>query len=213
MPRSIDLVVFDLGRVLVRICDGWQHACAVAGVAAAPRGELSAEAYARVHATMCAHEVGEIDVDGFARAAAPHLGVSHADFVAMHNAYTRGLYPGAAQLLDDLRAAGVKTACLSNTNASHWGIMSDPAHASFVPFDKFDRRFASHLLRARKPDDRIYAHVEQATGVAPGRIVFFDDVEENVAAAARRGWHAHRIALDRNPVAQVREHLQRHEIL
>ena len=77
-----------------------------------------------------------------------------------------------------------------------------------MPLEKLDHRFASHLIGLRKPDDRIYAHVEQATGATPGRIVFFDDVEENVAAAARRGWRAHRISIDSDPIAQVRQHLR-----
>jgi FMN phosphatase YigB (HAD superfamily) len=44
--------------------------------------------------------------------------------------------------------------------------------------------------------------------VAPGRIVFFDDVEENVAAARRRGWRGQRILHDGDPIAQVRRHLR-----
>lgn len=210
---AIDLVVFDLGRVLVRICDGWQHACEVAGVAGGVRGEFSREAYTAVHAAMCAHEVGEIDLEAFALAAAPHLEISSDDFVRMHNAYTRGMYAGATQLLDDLRAAGVATACLSNTNENHWRIMSDARGGSFVPFEKFDHRFASHLVGMRKPEERIYAHVERATRAEPQRIVFFDDVEENVAAAVRRGWRAHRIEADQDPIGQVRAHLGRDGLL
>ena len=212
MSDAVQLVVFDLGRVLVRICDGWQHACEVAGVGGV-RGRLSDDAYGVVHAALCAHEVGETSLPEFARVAGPHLGLTPDDFVRMHGVYTRGLYDGAAELLDDLRAAGVATACLSNTNANHWRIMSDAAGHSFVPFEKFDHAFASHLLRLRKPDDAIYAHVERATGAEPGRIVFFDDVEENVAPAARRGWRAHRITLDADPIRQAREHLRRHGVL
>jgi HAD superfamily hydrolase (TIGR01509 family) len=173
---------------------------------------MPADAYAQVHAAMCAHEVGDIDADAFARVAAPHLGISVGDFLTIHDAYTRGPFDGAAALLDELRAAGVATACLSNTNANHWRLMHEPGPAR-MPMEKFDHRFASHLLRLRKPDERIYLHVEQATGVEPGRIVFFDDVEENVAASARRGWHAHRIAIDVDPVAQAREHLRGHGVL
>ena len=213
MPPPIHLVVFDLGRVLVRICDGWQHACEVAGLRGALKGQFPDEAYAELHAAMCSHEVGEIDLDAFARVAAPHLNISTADFVAMHGVYTRGTYPGAAELLDDLRAAGVATACLSNTNANHWQVMSDRSGRAYVPFDKLDHLFASHLLRMRKPEERIYAHVEQVTGVEPERIVFFDDVAENIEAARRRGWHAHPISIDFDPVAQAREHLRRHAVL
>jgi len=204
---DVQLVVFDLGRVLCRICDGWQHACKVAGVTATPTGDISREAYQAIHAAMCAHEVGEADVDDFARIAAPHLGVSATDFVAMHNAYTIGPYDGTAALLDDLRAAGVTTACLSNTNANHWRLMNEPGPAR-MPLEKFNFRFASHLIGSRKPDERIYAHVEQATGVTPAAILFFDDVEENIVAASRRGWQTHRIAIDSDPIVQVRQHLR-----
>jgi putative hydrolase of the HAD superfamily len=206
------LVIFDLGRVLCRICDGWQHACTVAGVSATPAGRLSDEAYARVHAAMCAHEVGEIDAGAFGRVAAPLLGISVEDFLTIHNAYTIGPYDGAAVLLDDLRAAGVATACLSNTNANHWRLMHGPGPAQ-LPLEKLNHRFASHLLGLRKPDERIYAHVEQATGVTPAQIVFFDDIEENVAAAQRRGWHGHRIATDSDPIAQLRRHLAGYGVL
>ncbi len=37
--RQIELVVFDLGRVMIRLCDGWAHACERAGVPYHPRYE------------------------------------------------------------------------------------------------------------------------------------------------------------------------------
>jgi putative hydrolase of the HAD superfamily len=42
-----------------------------------------------------------------------------------------------------------------------------------------------------KPDPRIYALADAAFGSAPGDIVFFDDREDNVAAARAHGWDAH----------------------
>ena len=81
-------------------------------------------------------------------------------------------------------------------------------------FGRLHHRFASHLLRLRKPDDAIYAHVEGATGVRGMAIVFFDDVAENVDAARRRGWHAYRIdpAPD-DPLPQVRSRLRAHGVV
>jgi putative hydrolase of the HAD superfamily len=202
------LIVFDLGRVLIRICDGWRHACEVAGVTPpAAAGELSAEA-AAIEAAVCAAEVGQLDLDGFARIVAPHMGLTPQQVIAVHTAYTRAPYPGTTQLLTDLRAQRVRTACLSNTNANHWRLMTAPAGMSFMPFELLDYQFASHLVRLRKPDDAIYAHVERATETPGEQIVFFDDVEENIAAAARRGWHAHLIRTDADPIAQAREHLR-----
>ena len=143
------------------------------------------------------------------------LGLDESDVVATWNAYTRGTYAGVAELLDELGAAGVATACLSNTNATHWQLMGDPASHSHFPFDRLTHAFASHLLRLRKPDEAIYAHVERATGAAGGEIVFFDDVAENVDAAARRGLArlSHRPVAPDDPLPQVRSRLRAHGVL
>ena len=206
------LVIFDLGRILVRICDGWQHACGVAGVPV-PSREVGADAQAALHDLVCRNEVDALDIDGFCREAASLLGLSNAHVRSVSDAYLLGLFPGVVELLDDLRAAGVRTACLSNTNANHWRLMLDPAGPLHAAMSRLDYQFASHLLRLRKPDDAIYAAVERAAEVPGGRIVFFDDLQENVDAAARRGWNAHRIAPCDDPVAHARRHLQAHGVL
>ena len=213
MTSHIRLVVFDLGRVLVRICDGWRHACEVAGVRVPTRGPDPAS-MAALHDLVCRFEVADMSPADFCRAAAPVLGLEERDVVATWNAYTLGTYPGAAELLDQLKAAGMTTACLSNTNATHWRLMQDPARHSHFPFDRLTHAFASHLLRLRKPDDAIYTHVERATGVAGESIVFFDDIAENVEAGRRRGWHAYRIdPSPDNPLPQVRSRLRDHGVL
>src|SRR3954454_9235178 len=84
------LVVFDLGRVLVRICDGWQHAFEVAGVTL-PR-EIDADVRARLLAHVCRLEVGDGDVDTFCRQAAADIGISCDAMTAMWRGYTRGPY-------------------------------------------------------------------------------------------------------------------------
>ena len=81
----------------------------------------------------------------FARTAASHLGVSEADFVAMHNAYTIAPYAGTAALLDDLRAAGMPTACLTNTNENHWRIMHAPGPVLVSCDPTLIRRYFPHL--------------------------------------------------------------------
>jgi putative hydrolase of the HAD superfamily len=127
--------------------------------------------------------------------------------------FTRGPYPGAVELLDALSAAGVPTACLSNTNDPHWRLMNDPVSHTYFPFHKLTHAFASHLVRLRKPDDAIYAHVERATGVPGEKIVFFDDVEENVEGARRCGWRAcHVDPRPDEPLLQVRAVLRTYGI-
>ena len=48
----------------------------------------------------------------------------------------------------------------------------------------------SHEVGLAKPAPRIYALTSQRLGVQPQEIVFLDDVERNVAAAAASGFHA-----------------------
>lgn len=211
--NGIQLVCFDLGRVLVRICRNWQHACEQTGVAV-PASEPDERALAALEEAVCASEVGAIDLDAFCERAAPLLGLACEDVAKLSDAYLLGPYPGAGELLDELSATGVATACLSNTNANHWRILTDPADDLGRVVTRLDHHFASHLVRLRKPDDAIYAHVEQTVGAAGESIVFFDDLKDNIAAAARRGWRAHWIdpSLD-DPIAQIRRHLGDHGIL
>jgi len=209
---NIDLVCFDLGRVLIRICDGWQHACAVAGVPIQAR-ELDLYAAGALHDIVVRSEIGQIDLEQFAQAASGILGLPAAQVCALSNAYLLGAYPGAVELLEDLSVGGVKTACLSNTNVNHWRIICDPSAVGYFPLDRLNWRFASHLVGARKPQHEIYEHVERETGVTPGRILFFDDVAENIDAAVARGWIGRKIDPMRDPIAQARAELERHGLL
>jgi FMN phosphatase YigB (HAD superfamily) len=210
---EVRLVVFDLGRVLIRICDSWQHACRVAGLPVV-EGELDAAAQARLHALVCRAEVGELDIDGFGREVGPVLGMSPAHVRALSDAYSLGGYEGAIEVMDELARAGIATACLTNTNDNHWRLFSDPTSRTYFPLDRLTHRFASHLLQLRKPDDAIYAHVERAAATPARAILFFDDIEENVSAARKRGWNARRIdpALN-DPISQIRAALRELRVL
>ena len=53
----------------------------------------------------------------------------------------------------------------------------------------FREMYLSSTIGLRKPDAAAYDHVVKAIGVPASRIVFFDDLAENVEAA-RRGAHA-----------------------
>ena len=203
------LVIFDLGRVLIRICDGWAHACEVAGVRA-PRLDLPLEE--KLVAASHAHERGEVSNDRFFETTAALVGLEPAEVERVATQWLRGPMPEIEPLIDDVLASGVQTACLSNTNALHWGMMNGRG-PNGLPLHKLHHRFASHELGVMKPDTAIYEAVETATGVTPNRIVFFDDHPPNIAAAARRGWHAHRITPDRRSADQMREHLAQHRIL
>lgn len=200
------LVCFDLGRVLVRICEGWSHAFEIAGlVGEGGAPDTSAPALqealqAKVHAL----ELGAIGVDAFVADAAALLGRPAADLHRVVDAWVRGATPGAVALLDELAARGHRLACLSNTNARHWALMGAWQGEADRLWPRLHLRLASHELGLRKPDAAIYAALERHSGAAPAEIVFFDDLPDNVAAARARGWTAVEVRSREDPVAEVR---------
>ena len=211
MSSPIRLVVFDLGRVLVRICDSWKHASQLAKLQNFP--DMSDAARTAMRELVFTVEKGQMTQEQFCSDAAKVLGVSPWDVAAISDIYLLDVFPGVPLLLEELFCAGCQTACLSNTNASHWQQMSQPGNCCSVPFDLLTHHFGSHLIGLRKPDPKIYEHVEQQTNLAGPQIVFFDDMLENVQAARQRGWWAEQILPDENPVEQMRRHLQRLHVL
>jgi FMN phosphatase YigB (HAD superfamily) len=207
VAHGIQLVCFDIGRVLLRICDNWQHACRIAGI------EIPANAGngppPQLDDLIRRYDTGHIDLKGFAREIEGLGAFTAQDVIRLQSCYLLGAYPGVDKLLDELSRAGVRTACLSNTSDHHWQMMHDRTGPHYLPLDRLDYRFASHLVQLRKPDDAIYAHVERETGVAGKAIVFVDDVEENVQAARRRGWRTcHIDPRPDDPLPQVRSYLR-----
>jgi hypothetical protein len=68
----VQLVLFDLGRVLIRLCDDWKHACRVAGVPLrADLPEPDEQTIARAQAIVERYDTGQIDGQTFAREVAP----------------------------------------------------------------------------------------------------------------------------------------------
>jgi len=206
------LICFDLGRVLVRICDGWRHACERVGIQA-PTGELDSISDAGLHDAICKYETAETTLAQFCDECGKHLRLQPNQIKALSDAYILGVYEGVPELLSDLRSAGYATACLSNTNDNHWRIIDDPAEPYVAALRQLNHRFASHLLRDRKPNSSIYEKVEKALSLSGEQIVFFDDLPENVDAAKARGWQAYAVAIDAEPVPQMRQVLKSLAIL
>ena len=205
----VRLVCFDLGGVLVRLASGWEDACRRANVGA-PAGP--ADLWRKLHHLMVRYETGDLDEAGYLREMVPCVpGMSRADLCAVYDAWLQGLYPGAPELIDDLKSRGVRTACLSNTNARHWRTMVD-CDGRYAPLTRLDYLFASHELRVMKPHEQAYRRVEQGTGISGSHVLYFDDKEENVAAARAAGWRSERVDRVDDAVPQIREFLA-HRVL
>lgn len=183
MHSSVDVLVFDLGGVLV----DWNG---IDPLVRLSQGKLDPEQARRfwIETPWIAElDTGACTPEAFSAAMAEHLGldIGAADMTSQLDSWLRGAYPGAAEMLARLGERH-RLAVLSNNNALHWGKIE----REFDLLHRFDRLFASHLIGLRKPDDAVYRHVQDKLGAAPQRIAFFDDNIECVDAARRAGWQA-----------------------
>lgn len=184
-PGAADALLFDLGRVVLdldfnRTLRLWaRHAgCEPAQLA---NRFLRDELYQR-------HEKGEISDEAFFAGLRSTLGValSDAEFIEGWNAIFIGEMPGISELL--ARAARrLPLFAFSNTNAAHVAYFSG---RFATVLSHFREVFVSSAIGLRKPDAEAYNHVVRAIGVPAERIVFFDDLAENVEAARERGLKA-----------------------
>ncbi len=201
---TIRVVCFDLGGVVVRIHRTWEAAAAFAGFTrGAPpqwRDKVTVDAWHGVH---LAHHRGDVtDGEYFGCVSELSRGFySPEDVARIHRGWLIDTYPGMAAVIDELRGAGLATACLSNTNASHWRVMHE--EPTFAAVQTLGTRLASHELKLLKPEPPIFRAAEAALGCSSAEIAFFDDMSENVAAARACGWHAWQIDPLGSPSAQV----------
>ncbi|MEM8737620.1 MAG: HAD family phosphatase [Planctomycetota bacterium] len=217
---DIHLVVFDLGRVLLRISDDWSHAARLAKLPQLQglTGDLSSTA-ARGRDHPLAQlfddfETGRVGVVEFFATAARLGGLRPDEVRRVLEAVLIETFPGAIALLDRLAALPVKTACLSNTNAHHWQMFRRRDHPAYLPVELFDFPLASQIIGHAKPDPAIYQYVEDGTGIAPAQILFFDDLPENIDAARVRGWQAHLVSRDtHNPIPAIIRQLTAYGLL
>lgn len=182
-PESIEVLLFDLGGVLVH-WDGISALLAIEGVRLtreqARKFWLDSPAVRRF-------EKGETSPEDFSVEAVTELGISMSPFAFLSQfaEWDRGPFPGALELLAQLRPR-FRLACLTNNNSVAWPRIRD-THG----FDRyFERCYASHEIGAAKPDREAFTFVLQDLGVPASRILFFDDNPECVESARAAGLQA-----------------------
>jgi len=182
-PGAADALLFDLGRVVLDIDFGRVTAC-WAGHASCEPAKLAGRFSSRDE-IFRRHERGEIGDAAFFEYLRGSLDIriSDAQFLEGWNAIFTGEMPGIAPML--ARAAKrLPLYAFSNTNPPHVEHFS-AAYANVL--GHFRKMFLSSSIGLRKPDAAAYDHVVQAIGVPASRIVFFDDLAENIESARARG--------------------------
>ena len=203
---AVTMVCFDWGGVILRICRSFAQGCERAGLDVRLETD-DRELYSVRHALSGAYQLGRLDERAFFEGVSRSMrGAYSPDEIAMiHDAWLIEEYPGVRTLVDDLhRLGGVETGMLSNTNARHWA----RRERDFTTAGLLGSQHASHLLGLAKPDPAIFRAFERRTGQAPGGIVFFDDLPENVDAARRAGWRGVLIDHVGDTAAQMRSALR-----
>jgi putative hydrolase of the HAD superfamily len=178
--------LFDLGGVLLEFTGPSELGRML-------REPLS-EAEIRARWLVCPHlrafEIGALAPAEFASQfmAAWGVRVPQDQFLRAFESWNARLYPGAAELLSELRPR-FRLAALSNSNELHW---RRNERVLRIP-ELFERALSSHELRSHKPDLRIYTRALEELRVSPNAVAFFDDNLPNVEAAAWLGMAAHHV--------------------
>ena len=184
-PSSIDVLLFDLGRVVLDInfdtvMANW------AGHAGCAPADLASRFV--VNDSYEHHETGRIDDAAFFADLRQSLGIdlSDAQFLEGWNAIFAGEMPGIAPLLAGA-ARRLPLYAFSNTNPAHVAHFSK-TYAGVL--GHFREIFLSSSIGLRKPDAAAYDHVIKAIGVPASRILFFDNSAANIEGARARGLRA-----------------------
>ena len=181
-PNSADVLLFDIGRVVLDI-DFGKVMTVWAGHAGCAPADLTGRFV--VDDSFKHHETGRIDDAAFFANLRGSLGIGIGDeqFLDGWNAIFTGEMPGIGPLLANA-ARRIPLYAFSNTNPAHVAHFSR-AYADVL--GHFREIFLSSSIGLRKPDAAAYDHVVKAIGVPASRILFFDDSAANIEGARSRG--------------------------
>jgi 2-haloacid dehalogenase len=181
-PRG---VVWDLGNVLI----DWQPAAAIAaGVGEEEaRRFLAADDFDFMEFNHGPDSGGTwADAEDDVRRTHPHWAEHALAYRANFVASLAGEVPGSVDLVRELHAAGIPQWGLTNWSHELW-----PHAPRLFPFlELLDGVVVSGSEGVAKPDSRIYALVAERAGLPPAELLFFDDKQVNVDAAATAGLDA-----------------------
>jgi putative hydrolase of the HAD superfamily len=182
-PVRIDAVLFDYGQVLSTSPDpaAWARIRAITGL---DEGRLHAAYWQFRHD----YDRAALTGPAYWRAVAAYAGITIDDtqLVALLAAdvdlWTR-LNTPMVEWAARLQAAGIRTGILSNIGDS----IAEGIIAKLPWLSAFYHCTWSHALFMAKPEPAIFLRTAEALETPPAHILFIDDREDNIAAAAATG--------------------------
>ena len=185
-PRpNVEALLFDLGGVVITL--DWERALSSW---ARDSGESIENLRRRLKfdAAYERHERGAIGESEYYAALRDSLGVDLSDeqLAAGWCAIFTGEISPTVDLLRSLQGR-VPLYAFSNTNVAHQRAWLPQFESALQPFRKI---FVSWELGARKPERKAFEMVSREIGVGVERILFFDDLLENVEGARSAGLQA-----------------------
>jgi len=179
LDQPFSIILFDLGNVLVRL-----DYAAFLRTLGFDHQMTKSELFHLVEDEARAFETGKSSAMEFLGVINARLGKSYT-FDQFRRAWTAILpepVPGSPQLLERL-AGKYRLMMLSNTNELHF-----QHTVQMIPsLKRFEKFFLSYKIGALKPDRAIYEYVLKHVDVPAQRILFIDDLEQNIEAAESVG--------------------------
>jgi glucose-1-phosphatase len=185
--EGIDLVLFDLGGVLIDIdYQATENAFVELGV----NDFHSQYTQFQQNQLFDLFETGQISAQHFINKLLPitRKGTSPNEVVHAWNAMILNFSEKKVQLLLDL-AKTQRIALLSNTNELHMvEVKKEWSKVSQVPFESlFEHVFLSHEIKQRKPHPETFKWVCLKLKVEPEKVLFIDDSPQHITGAHEAG--------------------------
>jgi len=214
---KIDVVVFDLGGVLIEMVSGWEHAHRLANLEKISINSLPLDFIQKRKILADKHQRGEIDLLSWSNEISKASNSIYTPENAMDilRAWVIQEYEGVNKIIAKLKSTGIPTIGFSNTNALHWNLLGieERNFSSFPILGLLNEIYGSHLIKQIKPDFKSFQAFEEVANLKKEKILFFDNETENIVSARQYGWHARHIHINKDPASQIQASLVQHRIL
>ena len=182
--RTIDVVVFDIGGVLLDWSPTYLYADLI------PDEQARTHFLTNVTTPAWNHKQDEGRPWAEAIEELTSLHPEHSEWIEAYDTgwlkMVKGVFEDTAAVLTDLRALGIPTYALTNFSAEKWGVAKD----AFPILTHFDGEVVSGVEQTVKPDEKIYRILIDRFGLDPARTFYTDDMQYNVDGARTVGLDA-----------------------